>query len=413
MNKYNQQIRLTKLDSGLVVITEFIPSVESVAVGVWVDSGSAHENEQEYGIAHLLEHMIFRGSRSYTARKFASVFENDGGSVNAYTSKETTVFSAHLLSENLPAALDALADALFHPKLSLKDIEQEKQIILEEITETLDNPEDLLFDQFFMDFYNHPAYGHPILGSVASLEAISRDVLERYWQKNFQPANMVISLAGSVNHDLVVGQISRRFTTGVTAVAVRPEINFSLNPPFTTSRHSHFNQSHIGFGLTAGSYAGSELYPLLLINNYLGEGLGSYLFRRLREEKGYVYTVYSQLEFMKSHCVFTIYASTDLTKLTATRKELNRLMKEFWSAGLETAEVLKLKRQLRGLFLLGLENSENRMMRNLKNFVYKGQVTGIEETVALIDNVTTDQVNVVISERFNPERQWLFILEPA
>jgi len=413
MSRYPQQIRMTTLDSGLVVITENLPSVESVAVGVWVDSGSASEKEQEYGIAHLLEHMIFRGSRSYTARKFASVFENDGGSINAYTSKESTVFSAYLLSEYLPSALDALTDALLHPKLSLKDLEQEKQIIHEEITETLDNPEDFLFDQFFLDFYRQPDYGHPILGSSASLGAISRDVLEHYWQSTFYPGNMVISLAGAVHHDQVVERLRRTFTGANFSARDKQVPDFTINPPFTTIRKTHFNQSHIGSGLSAGSYGGGELYPLLLINNYLGEGLGSFLFRRLREEKGYVYTVYSQLEFMKDHSVFTIYASTDQTKLSATRKELNRILKQFWNDGLETAEVLKLKRQLRGLFLLGLENPENRMMRNLKNYIYKGQVTGIDETVGLIDEVTTDQVNSVIRMRFDPSRQWMFILEPA
>ena len=384
---FKTDIQKTVLDNGLVIISEAIPSLRSVSVGVWVKTGTRYEDKKNNGIAHFLEHMVFKGTVKRSALKIAQSLEEVGGSLNAYTSKELTVYYTHALDSQLNICVNVLSDMLCNSLFRNADIEKEKLVVLEEISSVRDTPDEYIFDVFQEKLFPDQPIGYPILGTQPTVINISRESLLSFWSQYYCPNNIVISAAGNLNHDKLVKLAQRNFQFNSCAKNVTfsiPEsakkLNLEIEEPV--------NQSHICVGLEALSYLAEDRYNLIAVNAYLGGGMSSKLFQVIRERYGLAYSVYSFVDFYRDTGILSIYLGTDKKNqnkaLTILFKEIEKLTIN----EISTSAVHKIKEQLKGNFLLGLESSNRRMTRLAKNEIYYERQIGLDELVSKINCIS-------------------------
>ncbi|MCK5033271.1 MAG: insulinase family protein [Calditrichia bacterium] len=379
------------LPNGLTVISEQIESVRSVSIGVWIKTGSRFEKMKTNGIAHFLEHMVFKGTKRRSALKIAQSLEVLGGSLNAFTGKEVTCYYAQSLDIHLKQAIDVLSDMLCNSIFSEKEIAKEKMVIVEEIKAVKDTPEDYIFDIFQEKLFPNCTLGSPILGTENSISRFNRHELTSYWQKFYSSSNTIITAAGNVQHDKLVQLIEKYFKLPETTNNIRSSaVNKSEYNSYEI--HQPINQAHLCMGSIGIPYTSKMRYPLLLLNTYLGGGMSSRLFQKLREKNGLAYSVYSFIDFYKDTGIFGVYIGTDEKKFGKAKKLLIQELDAASQKRLSESTLTKLKNQLKGNIVIGFENTSRRMSQLAKNEIYLGKNIDINDIINSIDGVTSEDI---------------------
>lgn len=391
----------TVLENGLRVVTEKIPHVRSVSVGIWVGTGSRNENTDNNGISHFIEHMLFKGTEKRSAKEIAASIDNIGGQLNAFTGKECTCYYAKTLDTHLDIALDVLSDMFFNSKLSPKDIEIEKKVIFEEIAMYEDNPEELVNDVLSESVWDGNPLGLSILGTQTSLGRIGGEELKQYICGNYIPTNTVIAVAGNFDHDTLIEKVTECFGSWKSESKKRPEYDAAEFIRNVSIREKDTEQTHICFGFKGIEHGNDKLYSLLAINNIFGGGMSSRLFQEIREKKGLVYSIYSYPSSYKNAGLFTIYAGMNPQHIEKVinlmEKEITRLKK----TGIKKEDIIKSKEQLKGNYILGLESTSSRMNTIGKSELMLGSIYSQEEVLKKIESVDMDTVHEIIQKVFD------------
>jgi len=408
----NPGISKTVLGNGITVVSESIASVRSVALGVWVKTGSRSENKSENGIAHFLEHMIFKGTRKRTPLKIAQSLESLGGHLNAFTGKEVTCFFANALDIHLRKTVEILADIVCHSTFPDREISREKLVILEEIKSTKDSPEDYVFDLFHEKLFPGSSLGKPILGEESIIRDLKRDQVVSFWQKNYAAPNLIISAAGNLKHDQLIRYIEKFFQIDRTFLYRAPETAASA-PGKSYTIDQPISQAHLCTGIESFAYTSDKRFPLMVLNTYLGGGMSSRLFQQIREKRGLAYSVYSFIDFYSDVGLFGIYAGTDKDKLSLLQKVLFEELTRLSTQPVKNGILDKIKNQLKGNLLLALESTSRRMSQLAKNEIYFGEYISMDQLIEGIDLVTAEHVLKVAGELLRPEKFVTVILNPA
>ena len=411
--KLDEGLYRTMADNGVTVISEVIPAVRSVAVGVWVRTASAHETPPLMGVSHLLEHMVFKGTERRSARDIALELEARGGSLDAFTAREHTSYQARVLDEDLPRALDVLTDLVRNPVLRDADLELERRVILEEISTVEDTPDDLVFDLHGSTLWPDHPYGFSILGTRETVHALTVDDLRTLHGRAYHPKQVVIAAAGSLNHEMLLKLLAK---CGWFSFESGPDPATIISAPEGNRATKRFPrdlaQTHIVLGTDTFGYADKRRYPLMLLNTVLGAGMSSRLFQRVREELGLAYTVYAFHSFYEHAGVTGVYVGTQPATakqaVEAIELELDRLTKE----GLAGDALAEAKQQLKGQVTLGLESPSSRMYRAAGIVLYRQPYKSIDQVLSEIDEVRPTDVASVAEEFFDPERQTAVWLGP-
>jgi predicted Zn-dependent peptidase len=385
--------RLTRLGSGLRVVSERYPSVKSVSVGVWVDVGSRHERPELAGLTHLIEHMTFKGTRRRNARQIVAEFESRGGAVNAFTSREQTCYYAKVLYSHLPAAIDVLGDIVLHSRYEADELRREQKVILEEIKDVHDTPSDWVHDQFAEVHWGKHTLGLPVLGRKATVKRAKRQDILQYRRRYYVPGRTVIAACGAVNHDDLVRYVRQHFKGWAPGAGVKPAVNGPVEARGGIKVYPRSSaQTHVVLGFPSLPYADERKFPLLVLHQLFGGGMSSRLFQRIREELSLAYSVYSYQDSYRDCGVFGLYLGTDartaLKAVDACAGEFARLRR----GDITPAEVEGCKEQLKGHLVLGLENTSARMNRLARQELYLGKHVTLEATLKQVDSVRRDDM---------------------
>jgi len=382
-------LRLTTLANGFRIVTEAMPGLKSASVGVWVMAGGRHERAEQNGIAHFLEHMAFKGTKSRSALQIAEAIEDVGGYINAYTSREMTAYYARVLETDVPLALDVIADIVLNPVFDRKEIEIERHVILQEIGQALDTPDDVIFDWLQEASYPDQAFGRSILGPAERVSKFSRTDLTGFVAEHYGPDQMILSAAGGVDHDRIVAQATEIFG-GLRAVGAK----FIQPAAFSGSERREvkdLEQVHFALAFEAPGYRAPDVYTAQVYATALGGGMSSRLFQKIREERGLCYSIFAQSGAYEDTGQITLYAGTseeEIGELTAlTLDELKRSAED-----MTEAEVARARAQLKAGLLMGLESPSARAERSARLLAIWGRVPDVEEAVARIDAVSTGDV---------------------
>jgi predicted Zn-dependent peptidase len=404
----------TIFPNGLTVLSEHMPGVRSVAFGAWVRSASLHERPEVMGVSHLLEHMVFKGTPTRSAKDIALSLEALGGSLDAYTSREHTVYQARVLDEHLFEAADVIADIVFRPTLKSSDLALERKVVLEEIGMVEDTPDDLVFELHNESLWGAHPYGYSILGTRESVGALKVRDLQELHDRAYHPKHIVIAASGNVEHQRLLEVLER---TGWTTVEPRNGDRITPPAPATvapTFRHvpREGAQTHIVMGTDAVAHGDKRRLPFLLLSMLLGGGMSSRLFQRVREELGLAYSVYTYQSFHADTGMHGVYVatgpSTGAEAYEAIRSELSAVA----DLGLPHDEIVMGKQQLKGQITLSLESVSARMYRAASVELYGEPYRTLDEVLALVDAITPEQVHDVAREFFSPERMTVVSLGP-
>jgi predicted Zn-dependent peptidase len=404
--------RRTTLSNGLTIVSETMPSVRSVALGVWVRRASVHERREDMGVSHFLEHLVFKGTERRSAREIALSLESLGGSLDAFTSREHTSFQARVLDEHLPQAADVLCDLLFRPTLRDSDFALERNVILEEIAMVEDTPDDLVFELHNETLWGSHPYGYAILGTRQTIESMSADSVRALHATAYTPQHMVIAAAGRVEHDALVDVLVR---TGWDAIPGGP-VHAAMvpapvsEPPVRRHVERDGHQTHIVIGSPSVAYNDPRRYAMSLVSLLLGGGMSSRLFQRVREELGLAYSVFSFQNFHHDSGLHGIYAGTSAESAARALDEIWIELSGLAGSGFTDAEIVAGKGQLKGQITLSLESPASRMFRVASSVLYGEPFRALDETLARIDAITTAQVAAACEELFPPDRQTVVTL---
>lgn len=384
--------------NGLRIVTEKIDSVRSVAIGIWVGTGSKYENEANNGISHFLEHMFFKGTKTRSAKEIAETFDEIGGNVNAFTSKEYTCYYARVLDQHAPIALDTLTDMFFNSTFDKEEIEKEKNVVIEEISMYEDTPDDLVHDLISRASFADHSLGYSILGTEDVLRSLTRDDLISYIDQRYLPENTVITVAGNFD-DSLIEMIKVRFSH-----FTRPDHPVKIKqPPFVANaiaQHKATEQAHFCLSLPGYQIGHEDVYSLILLNNVLGGSMSSRLFQEIREERGLAYSVYSYHSAYKETGTYTIYTGTAPEHVGQVFDIVTHLLHDVAEKGITDKELKKGKEQLKGSLMLSLESTNSRMSRLGKNELLLGRHFSLDEITTKIDRVSHESVLAVARELF-------------
>ena len=411
MTKSNYHKKST-LANGVRIVTEKIPYVHSVSVGIWILAGTIDETTENNGIAHFVEHMVFKGTESRTSLEIADSLESLGGHINAFTGKEITCFYAHVLDENIEIAIDILADLIINPLLAVKDVEREKRVVLEEIGELEDSPDELIHEYFIESLYKPHPISFSTLGKRKTINSLNRNKIIKFIQSNYSGNRIVVAAAGNIDHENVVDTVSK-YLIDIKKSSDRSTNILQKEKITKKVIENNFQQAHICIGRRGFSYCDPRRYSLLLLNTILGFGMSSRLFQNIRERHGLAYSIYSFVDFLKDTGLFGVYLGTDKENIDFSIELVKKEMNTFIQEPISDEELDKRKNQLKGNLLLGLESTSNRMNRLAKTEINYGKFHSIDSIIVAIDNVTSDQIFELSSWLFAEEQLSTIILKPA
>lgn len=404
--------RKSILPNGIRVVSEKIPYVRSVSIGLWIEAGTRDENPEENGIAHFLEHMVFKGTKTRTAFELADTLEALGGALNAFTSKELTSFYAHVLDEHLEIAIDILADLLINPLFDPQELEKEKNVVIEEIKDLEDAPDELIFDYFFNDIFSPNPLGLPTLGKKEIVSQFNRENLIRFKEKNYTSNRIVVAAAGNIEHQQLVDFVGKYFSE-IQSKSVRNLLELPPEKPTRVQRIYHAQQAHVCIGCRTNRYSAPEKYPILLANTVLGSGMSSRLFQTLREKYGLVYSVFSFADFFLDTGVFGVYIATEEKNICQSIDLIHSEFEKLLNKQLEEAELNKRQSQLKGNLLLGLESTSNRMERLAKMEIYFNGFHTLDDVIHSIDNVQLNDIFEISNTYLNSDKLYQTIIRPG
>jgi predicted Zn-dependent peptidase len=405
-----RDIELTRLSNGVRVVTEVMPHVRSVSVGVWVGAGSRRESPEQNGITHFIEHMLFKGTTKRSAEEIARSVDSIGGNLDAFTGQELVCYHTKVLDEHLSLAFDVLADLVLHPKFREEDIAKEKGVILEELKMEEDNPEYLVHEIFTANFWKDHPLGKPILGTKETIKRFDLEAVERYYRAEYVPANTFITAAGRLSHEGMVN-LAREYFESLPPGQPAP----AGPPPTTHARIALRNkksleQVQLCLGVPSYPLPHEERFTCYILNTLLGGGMSSRLFQNIREKQGLAYAVFSDLNPYRDTGCLSIYAGTSLE---AARKVVELILKEFRQLKDELApeeELRRAKDHLKGSLMLSLESTSSRMSNLARQQMYFGRFFSLDELVESIEAVTAGHVQRIAQKFFDQKQIALTVL---
>lgn len=384
-------IKLTTLPNGLRVITDIVPSVESVAVGVWAGVGTRNEDMSINGAAHMVEHMLFKGTKKRNSREIVEAIENVGGHMNAYTGREVTSYHIHLLKEDLPLALDVLADMVQCSVMPEAEIEQERGVILQEIGMCNDTPDDIIFDHYFESAYPKQALGAPILGTAQIVAKMQRETLMDYVKSFYSPTRLVVCACGNLEHDDFVNRVEKLFSFLPKGSDDDNKKPASYKGDTQHRSERELEQSHIILGFQGVSRLDEDYYAAQLLSSLFGGGMSSRLFQEVREKRGLVYSIYSFHSAYSDDGQFGVYAGTGPDKLQELVPVIcDQILK--LGETIEQEEIKRAKAQLRSNVLIAGESMMNRADQNAKSLLMHGKLRSYQEIIQAINDVDIKQL---------------------
>ena len=415
--RLDREIHRTSAPNGVTVLSERVASVRSAAMGVWVRNASGHEPRPKMGVSHLLEHMVFKGTERRSAQEIALALEARGGSLDAYTSRDSTAYHARVLDADLPRALDVITDLVRRPVLRDADLQLERKVVLEEISTVLDTPDDQVFDIAYETLWPEHSYGFQILGTRDTVGALSADDLKQLHGRAYFPGNCVIAGAGNFSHEALLEEVAKQgwFDRGEGRGEKDAPVAGAV-PAAVRGVQRHFEkdtaQTHIVFTTDTVPYSDRRKFALLVLSNIFGGGMSSRLFQRIREELGLAYAIYSFTSFYRAMGVAGVYVGTQPARAAeataAIREEYARLARE----GLAGAALEDAKQQTLGQLMLSLESPTAKMYRLASTSVNGEPYLSLDDMLATVAALTADDMAGAAAEFFAPERQTVVSLGP-
>ncbi len=398
-------VRRTTLPGGLRIVTEYIPSVRSASVGVWVGVGSRDEGPRVAGAAHFLEHLLFKSTPTRSAVDIAQAVDAVGGELNAFTAREHTCYYAHVLDTDVDLAVDLVADVVLRGSCEAHDVELERAVVLEEIAMRDDDPEDTLGDVFLSALFGAHPVGRPVIGSAESVTGMTRSQLHSFHVRRYTPDRMVVAVAGNVDHDEVVALVREHFGRHLVrdrvAVPPRKGTGRVTSEPALEVVNRDAEQTHMSLGVRVPGRHWKQRWALSVLNTALGGGLSSRLFQEVRETRGLAYSVYSTVDTFSDSGALSVYAACLPERFAEVARVTTDVLAAVARDGITESECRIAKGSLRGGLVLGLEDSGSRMNRLGRSELNFGEHRSIDETLALIDEVTLEQVNSVARRLLN------------
>jgi predicted Zn-dependent peptidase len=406
-------LQKTVLPSGLTVITERVPQVRSVSVGLWVNTGSRDETTETSGISHFIEHMIFKGTKRRTFQQINRYMEEVGGYMNAFTSKEQTCFYTRCLDENLDRAIDITTDIVFNSIFPEKEMAKEKDVVIEEMKNTEDTPDDLIFDEFEKKLYLPHPLGMPIIGTEETVRSFSRQDLKSYMKQHYTTGQMLLSCTGNLTHEAVLNLVEKSLAKQ-SLVSKMPKAKSYEQRLYTPSQNEvakPIQQAQVVFGFPFVR-SDKDYHAMHLLNTALGSGMSSRLNLNIREKHGLAYTVYSFINSSRDTNAFGVYIGTDKEKVTKAITLIKAELQKLAAKPLSTKELDLAKSQLKGSVIIGLESMSNRMMRIGKNQFYFGRNVTSDEFITSINAVTPAEIQNLAGRLFDEKTYTTLIFRP-
>ena len=405
-------IERSVFDNGLCLLTESMPDVRSVSLGAWLTVGSRDEDPRHPGIAHFVEHMLFKGTTSRSAEAIAQEVDSLGGHLDAFTAKECASYYVKVLDEHLPRALDILSDLLLNPAFDAGDVEREQKVVVEEIKMVEDTPDDLVHELFTASFWPDNALGRSILGTADSVAALDPPALRDYFGRTYTAGNLVIAAAGHVEAGAVHDLVGETFGA-VAAGNPSPPTPAPAVAPRLLVRDKDLEQSHVCLGTRAYPHDHADRYVTYVLNTVLGGSMSSRLFQNVREKRGLAYAVASSLAAYRDVGSLTIYAGCDAASVSEVVDLVAAELRTMKATPMEESELQRAKDHLKGSLVLGLESTTSRMSQLARSEMYFGRQIGIDETLAALDRVTAGDVQRVAADLFATGNLAATVLGPA
>lgn len=408
---YNKTI----LSNGIRVVSETIPYVRSVSVGIWANVGSRDETGPENGLSHFLEHMVFKGTKERNVRDIAQSLESLGGYLNAFTTKEQTCFYARVLDEHIGQAVDVLSDLVQHATFKHEELEKEKLVVIEELKNAEDDPEDIIHDYFEKALFPTHPLGFPIIGTEANLRSFSRQDLQLHVSEHYASTNMVVAAAGNIDHARLV-RLAERYLRKVSGKEKPP---FRTQAPTKTVKATtqeytrHIQQSHICIGTVGYSIRHRDRYPMMVMNVLLGEGMSSRLYQTIREKYGLAYSVYSFVNLLSDTGSFGAYIGTDRNNIANATDLMHSEFEKLRRKPVPRTELDRTKSQIKGTMMLGLENMSGRMMRLGSSELHFHSFTSLDTILKKVDAVTPESIHRVANDLLRGDRLSMIVIRPS
>jgi predicted Zn-dependent peptidase len=409
-----QNYLLTTLDSGTRVITEPLPSVRSVAIGFWIGAGSRDEDRPRAGISHFLEHLLFKGTRSYSAVEIAEIFDTFGGELNAATARDYTVVYARVLDEHLETALDVMTDMVFAPTLS--DLDAEREVVLEEIAMVDDTPQDLIHDVITEAVFGDHPLGRPVIGSAQVIASVSRRVVGTYHRARYRADNIVVAAAGSIDHGGLVAQVERLSEKLAEPPARRPAARPPLvapPPPSLRFERKDTEQYHVCLGAPGIARSDRRRFTATILDGVLGGSASSRLFQEIREKRGLAYSVYTFASHYADTGQIGVYLGTREENLAACLEIVAEQIGAIATGGLRDDELTRAKENLKGRIMLSMESTSNRMSRLGKAVITDSELLSLDRILAEIEAVDHDSVSVLAQMLLAPDNLSVAAIGPS
>jgi len=386
-------------DNNSILIYEKLPHVRSVSIGIWFKVGSIKEDDSNRGISHLIEHMLFKGTKTRSAKDIANELDNIGGQLNAFTSKEVTCFYAKILQEDIKIAIDILGDMILNSTFKSDTIKREKQVVLEEIAMYSDSPEDNVHEQLEENIWKNHPLSYPISGYKETVKKITKKQIIEYMDKYYRPDNMVISVVGNFDEEYLIKCLQETFKSfkGQGSKFVNTKPQFHVCEKVTKKE---IEQTYLSIAFDAYGYEDDRRFALLAASNILGGGMSSKLFQHVREEKGLVYSIGSTIESYKGCGIVEIYAGMNRENLDEVLKCIEFEISEIKNKGVTQEEVKKAKQQLKSGLIMGLESTTARMNSNARSMIQRNKIFNQDQLKEKIDLITINDINAVINDIF-------------
>ncbi len=398
MNNFN----ITRLQNGITVVSENISYVKSFSLGFWFNVGSREENSKNNGISHFIEHMLFKGTKKRTARNIADSIESLGGYLNAFTTKEQTCYYGRGLNNHIEKTFEVLADMVQYPLFKPADIKKEATVVIDELYDIEDTPEELIFDEFENNLFRSSSLGMPIIGTSENILKFDQKMLSEYISKNYTFDNLFIVASGSVDNEKIIKDVDKYFSKDLGSSGKRRK---RIDPvkPTDVQIYKDIQQVHLIFGRSAPGMKDDLRIPINLLSHILGEGSSSRLFQSVRERNGIAYQVNSFLNSFFDISSFGIYLSTNEKSIEKAHTIILNEFAKLRNKKVSEKELKKAKEYLKGNLLMSLESTTNRMLRIAQSVIYFDEIETIENSISKIDAVSRDQILYLSNEYLNPE----------
>ena len=405
-----RDIEITTLSNGVRVITEPMPHVRSVSVGIWIATGSRRETGEQNGISHFIEHMVFKGTTHRSAEDIARSVDSIGGNLDAFTAKELVCFNTKVLDEHLSLAWDVLADLVLNPLFQPEDIEKEKGVILEEIKMEADSPDYLVHEIFSSNFWKDHPLGKPILGTRETVKRFDSDTIRRYYSESYTPANLLVTAAGNLTHERLVSLVREHFEAVPQGAPAKPDPIPNTHARIALRNKKALEQVHLCLGVPSYPLPHQERFACYVLNTLLGGGMSSRLFQNIRERQGLAYAVFSELNPYRDTGCLSIYAGTSIESAAKVVESILKEFRQLKESAVSDEELRRAKDHLKGSLMLSLESTASRMSNLARQEMYFGRFFSLDELVESIETVTAADVQRIAQTFFDPKQIALTVL---